>query len=779
MPEEKRDQPDHITTAHAIGEGTFLAALMDALPVPTAWTTLDGKIEYLNCTFITTFGYTLAEIPTLTAWAERAYPDPVYRQELLEAWLRESEIARRNNVHMASREVRVVCKDGSVLTMRVDGVVVYGRMLVTLTNITEYKRVEERLRKEQSFTDTIINSLPGPFYVVDLKGQLVRWNKFDVLKSLSDEQIRERSVLSFMHPDDRPRVIKALERAFSEGYGQAEARIVGPDGSTKEYLFTGKRMDTPEGSYVVGTGLDMTERRNAELSIRSARDYAQNLIETANAMVIGLDTNGNIIVFNKAAEEITGYTAAELKNRNWFEVLVPISQYPEVWDIFNKMQSGRLPKKFENPIRTKSGEERYIIWNNSEVHENGRLTGTVSFGIDITERRVLEEQLRQAQKMEAIGLLAGGIAHDFNNLLNIIIGYSDIVLRSLEPGTQTHQDLSEIKKASRQAAQLIAQLLAFSRKQRLEPSAVDLNNLINDMRQMLQRLIGEDIRLETRLAPAVSPVFIDQNQKEQIIMNLVANARDAMPEGGALTISTCNITLNETEASACVDAKPGNYVCLMVTDTGMGMDPETRERIFDPFFSTKKPGKGTGLGLSVIYGIVRQHGGWISVESEPGKGSTFRVFLPQFDSEYVGPVAENMAGVDLPRGAGERILVAEDNEDIRRVAVRVLSDHGYVVDAVANGSEARAALAIGHEAYALLFCDSVLPDCSGISLAEELQNIRPGLRILVTSGYFDEKAHGEKIRKNRYCYIQKPYDMRQLLVAVCDALADTEEKGGR
>jgi signal transduction histidine kinase len=384
--------------------------------------------------------------------------------------------------------------------------------------------------------------------------------------------------------------------------------------------------------------------------------------------------------------------------------------------------------------------------------------------------RQSQEQLLQSQKLEAVGQLAGGVAHDFNNLLTAIIGFSQLGLDQLAENDPLRRNLDEIKNASERAASLTRQLLAFSRKQVMQPQVLDLNSVVPDMEQMLRRMIGEDIELRTALQPDLGNVKADPSQMEQVIMNLVINARDAMPSGGKLTIETVNTDLDETYARHHVAVVSGAYVMLAVSDTGIGMDEETQNHIFEPFFTTKELGKGTGLGLSTVYGIVKQSGGTIWVYSEVGKGTTFKIYLPRVDEraeEYKNPVA----AAQLPKG-NETILLVEDADLVRRLAKEVLENNGYRVQEAATGTDA---LRIGEqtqEPIDLLLTDVVMSEMSGRELANRLTSLRPEMRVLYMSGYTDDAIVHHGVLDEGINFIQKPFSPYGLALKVREVLSD-------
>jgi len=378
------------------------------------------------------------------------------------------------------------------------------------------------------------------------------------------------------------------------------------------------------------------------------------------------------------------------------------------------------------------------------------------------EKEKVQAELLQAQKMEAIGILAGGIAHDFNNLLTAIQGCADVAMLELEKSHIVYRDLQEIQSASGRAADLTRQLLLFGRKQPLKYDLINLDQLIENLLKIFHRLIGEDIGISIDFEPDLWNVNADRGSMEQVIMNLVVNARDAMPDGGKLTLKTENIVLDKPAARLIPEAKPGKFVCFSVSDTGMGMDQETIRHIFEPFFTTKGVGKGTGLGLSVIYGIIQQHNGWIHVYSEPGQGSIFRVYLPAvFDKEEQSDIEK--AGKKFPKGNGERILIVEDEEMVRSFTRKALVKNGYKVFTAANVNEAKRVFTSNNRDFELLFSDVVLPDGNGIELVDQILSEKPQIKVLLASGYTDKKSQWPLIKKRGFEFMQKPYDLGDLL----------------
>ena len=475
-------------------------------------------------------------------------------------------------------------------------------------------------------------------------------------------------------------------------------------------------------------------RKRTEEALHRSEARARRLVES-NIIGIGIgDLSGKLIDANGAFLKILGYTSEEvLSGEVRWDTMTP----PEYREIDRRateqLNSTGVASPWEKEFIRKDGSRVPILIGATTLAAEGGGVEGVFFILDLSERKQLEGQLRQAQKMEAIGLLSGGIAHDFNNLLSVILGYSEVLLDRPEVDGQTRHQCEEIKKAGERAASLTRQLLAFSRQQVLEPRVLNLNTVVAETKKMLQRVIGEDIDLQTALDPTLGSVRADPGGIEQVIMNLAVNARDAMPGGGKLVIETSNAEPDQQYALHHVPFAPGRYICLAVTDSGVGMDEQTRARIFEPFFTTKEVGKGTGLGLSTVYGIVKQSGGYIWVYSEPGNGSVFKMYLPRVDEpvQCVRP-EESVAG--LFRGT-ETILLVEDEQAVRMLTRCLLEQNGYTVIEAGDGSEALEIARRRTDPIDLLLTDVVMPGINGPTLACSLSSIHPETKVLFTSGY--------------------------------------------
>jgi PAS domain S-box-containing protein len=495
----------------------------------------------------------------------------------------------------------------------------------------------------------------------------------------------------------------------------------------------------------------------------------------AEGLIIA-DADGNLIEWNPAALRLHGFDTVE-------EVQAHLSEFTKVFALFwpdgtpvplsdwpmSRLLRGEAVTDWELHLRRlDTGQEWDISYSGAQVvGPDGRADMVLLSTRDVTDRKRLEAELRQAQKMEAVGQLAAGVAHDFNNLLTVINGYGEILQDTLPAGSQERDLAAEMVRAGERAAGLTRQLLAFSRQTVIAPRVLDVNTVVADVEKMLRRVIGEDVRLATSLQPGLGSVRADPGQLEQVLLNLAVNARDAMPTGGRLTISTREVFLDEDYARAHRDAHPGQYVQLSVADSGHGMDDATRARLFEPFFTTKGPGKGTGLGLATVYGIVTQAGGLVTVDSAPGAGATFRVHLPV--AEDTARPEESQAGISTTPGT-ECVLVVEDEPAVRALARQVLESYGYTTLVAGDGQEAVRVCADHYGPIHLLVTDVVMPGAGGRVLAERLRTLRPGMRVLFMSGYTDDAVVRHGVQHAEVHFLQKPFRAAALARKVREVL---------
>jgi two-component system, cell cycle sensor histidine kinase and response regulator CckA len=521
-------------------------------------------------------------------------------------------------------------------------------------------------------------------------------------------------------------------------------------------------------------------RKIAEANLRDSEERFRVLFESSpDACYMGT-AEGRYIDINRAAEEMLGYSREEVKGKSAYElgILHPES-YAAGARMMAECQAGAASSPTELVLLHRDGREILIESRLVFVRLKNE-TALLSTGRDITarkqaetERRRLEEQLRQASKMEAVGRLAGGVAHDFNNLLTGIRGFTDLVLSGVSEGDPAHADLLEIQRATQRAAALTGQLLAFSRKQVVDPTVLDLNKLLLSAMRILERLIGEDVQIEFQPGTDLGSVRVDPSGIEQVLINLAVNARDAMPQGGVLGIATSAVQIDAAFCGEHIDARPGPYALLSVTDTGLGMSEGVLSHLFEPFFTTKGPGRGTGLGLSIIYGIVQQSGGFVHVESGVGKGSAFRIYLPVVADKP--QVSAHPSEADVPRGS-ETILIVEDEVLVRDLVRKFLEGLGYRVLSAARCAEALA-LAAESGPIELLLSDVILPHMNGRQIYEKLLTQTPQLKVLFMSGYTENIIAPHGVLEAGFHFVQKPFSLRDLARKVREALDGREENG--
>jgi len=508
--------------------------------------------------------------------------------------------------------------------------------------------------------------------------------------------------------------------------------------------------------------------RTAQLE--AERDWAHRYLDIADVVLVALDRDGCVTMLNRKGCELLGFREEELIGESWFEQCLPEEHRERTREGFRGLMTGELEpmESFENPVTTRGGQERLIAWRNSILREaDGKISGTLSSGEDITERRLLEEQLLQAQKLEAIGQLAGGVAHDFNNILQAMFIQLELALDPKTSVDEVRHHVDGIREGANSAAALTRQLLAFSRRQVLQARDLNVSELVSGVMTMLRRIIGEDVRLELSVAGDLPVVRADPDQLRQVIVNLCVNARDAMPDGGTISLGAEPVRLSEDEAEARGLPGAGEYVELTVADTGHGMDAETLGRVFEPFFTTKAPGRGTGLGLSTVYGVVCQHGGAVFARSAPGAGSTFHVCLPASESPAT---TGSPAGNETLLCGIETILLAEDDEIVRELAAEVLTRAGYTVLSAADGQEAVEVYEAHGDEIDLALLDVVMPGLGGPQVLDRLRAKSPLLPALFSTGYSKETANPRFTLAAGVRMIQKPYRLQALLTAVREIL---------
>ncbi len=515
-----------------------------------------------------------------------------------------------------------------------------------------------------------------------------------------------------------------------------------------------------------------TERARSQEALRRTEAHllqAQAIARLGSWEVVAPDTSAQEYVWSDEVYRIFGVEKDTFQpSRDTFLATVHPDDREKLEAAMARFRSTGRPLEVEHRILRPDGTVRYVREHaDRTVDKAGKVIRMIGIVQDITDYKQLEEQFLQAQKLESLGRLAGGVAHDFNNLLTVIDGYSDLLLQSVGERDPLRESILEIRKAGESASALTRQLLVFSRKQRVQAQPVDLNSVVSDSRNMLQRLVGEDVQLNIRQDPLLGTTVADPGQMQQVIMNLVVNARDAMPHGGSIFLGTANADLDDQYGERHPDVKPGSYVMLSVSDTGIGMTEEVKNRIFEPFFTTKPKGIGTGLGLATVYGIVKQSGGWIWVYSEPGKGTAFKIYLPRV--EPVKTAAAGKETIPLVEGTAT-ILLVEDQPEVRRLAAIVLRSHKYTVFEAADAQEALAILQQAPGPIHLLLTDMVMPGLSGPELLEKVKRFYPGIKVLFMSGYTEHVILKNGVIAGDAAYIDKPFTARSLAEKVREAL---------
>jgi PAS domain S-box-containing protein len=629
-------------------------------------------------------------------------------------------------------------------------------------DLDRHRRAEERLRRSASLLADAEQVADLGCWEWDVSGNTLSWS--DELRRIYGLSVGDRvdgfeDYLARVHPQDRGRAQAKVERALRERSPFSfEERIVRPDGSVRVLRSAGTVLLDGQGhaARLCGVCQDVTEVRQAEAALHS-------IAENVPDVLARFDRQLRYVYVNRQIESRTGLRAEVFPGRTNAELGVPLDLVA-LWDgaALKAFESGQTVSiEFTCPIAIGPGyfEARMV----PELGPSGEVETVLAVVRDVSERKRLEAELLLAQKMEAVGRLAGGVAHDFNNLLTVITGYADLLLLELAENDPRRTSAAEVKKAASRAAELTAQLLAFGRRSLVAPRVLDLNAAVIDAERMLCRLIGEDIDLNFHLGHRVGQVRMDPGQLVQVLVNLAANARDAMPRGGRLTVATCVVGPPGLPAGL----TPGRYVALSVADTGEGMSEDVKARIFEPFFTTKEIGRGTGLGLASVYGIVLANGGHVEVDSAPGAGSTFRMYLPCCDA-----LAEDQPQAEPARAGrgGETLLVVEDDEAVRAVIRLVLSQRGYTVLEASDAASATEVCGRHGGSVHLLVTDVVMPGAGGRELAERLTAHRPAMKVLYLSGYAADAVLRYGVQGTEVAFLQKPFTPQELALRVREIL---------
>ena len=789
--ESKRVEGEHIK------EASFLTAVLDNIEEAIIICDKKGRIIRLNEAARRLHG--LSEKPiSLEQWS--AHYD-LFKMDGITPLPKEDiplfRALKGENVKNAEIVVAPKRKDAFVLVCNGQALIdeeggIMGA-LVVMRDITERKRTLEKLGEERTLLQNIADSIFDLVALTDLEGNIKFMGASHSILQYDLEFLIGRNVLEFVHPDDLPRIESVFrntlagipkkdEQAVSDyRYRRADGVYIwletvgkiirGNNGEPKELLFCTR---------------DVTDRKRAEEALRNSEEKHRRLFETMTQGVIYQSPDGSIISANPAAEDILGLSFEQMKGKTshdprWAMILEdgsPVSgdQHPSMTALKTGKKKGPVTRGVLNCAKN---DYVWLSITAIPLFEEG---GSVPFQVyatfsDITDQKIAEDekkklqaQLTQAQKLESVGRLAGGVAHDFNNMLGIILGHAELALKVTDPSSSMHMDLMEIVTAVHRSAALVKQLLAFARRQTIDPKILDLNESIEKILKMLRRLIGENIDLSWTTCKELWPVKLDPSQLDQILANLSVNARDAISGVGKVTIKTANISLDDSYTADRPGFEPGDYVMLSVSDNGSGIHKDIIGEIFDPFFTTKDVGEGTGLGLATVYGIVKQNNGYINVHSEKGKGSTFEVYLPRYTGKGV---IDSLQDVKKPVSVGvETVLVVEDEPTLLPVVKTMLEKSGYKVISAGSPAEAMEIPGDHGKKIDLLLTDVVMPGMNGREFADHLKSTWPDLKVLFMSGYTEDIIAPQRIQEQGVCFLQKPFSMQELALKVREVLDD-------
>ncbi|BCS53726.1 PAS domain S-box protein [Geobacter sp. SVR] len=605
----------------------------------------------------------------------------------------------------------------------------------------EKDRAQEELRESEARFRSITETAADAIISVDEDGRIIFCNRSAADMFGYEHTDLPGRLLEVLIPEKSRKAHRAGVAAWKAAgggcsAGQISTMALRSDGREFPVQFSLSSWTGQDGAYCYTAIIrDITTLKHAEQMRQLSEQRFREVLKNINLVAVILDPLGNIEFCNDFLLDLTGWKHDEVIGTDWFERFVSTDMRATRKGLFTSgILNGDLSYNLEYPILCRSGASRTIVWNRTLLRNaDNVVAGVASIGIDITDKQQLEIQLRHAQKMEAIGQLAGGVAHDFNNILTVILGYCTLMRQNAVADSETRFNLDQVIVSAERAANLTQGLLAFSRKETLNSQPHNLNEIVRNLQRFLIRIIGEDIRLESVCCDKPLRVFVDQAQIDQVLMNLATNARDAMPKGGLLNITTSECDLDAAFVERHGEGVPGRYALITVVDTGSGMDEEIRKRIFEPFYTTKDVGKGTGLGLSIAYGVIKQHNGFITVSSEPGRGTTFKIYLPLLGQE---PVAHgrDYSAPSLGPG-GETILVVEDEPAVRKIVETVLRQFNFEVILAVDGQDGIEKFKANREKVELVLMDIIMPGLNGREAAEKIQQLKPGVKILFISGY--------------------------------------------
>ncbi len=753
----------------------YYRLLFDLTPLPTfVYDQETFAFLNVNRAALEWYGYSLEEFLSLQV-SELISPE---RFERLQA-----ELKKNRQLPLIQESLQHRRKSGEWADVEVSAYTVefQGRMsrLVIVNDITERVKSEARLRQAEEFYHTLFDNLPLPAWVYDWDSLMF----LDVNQAAingygySREEFLRMPITEIRTPEEGAELLKHFKKLSDEPENSQP-----PLKHWRHITKRGEAIDVEVDTFPISFGNhdanivianNITERRKLEQGLRESLRRFREIYETASEGIFIADFQGNLLSFNDSVVRLMGYTREELTHKN-IRDLMPPEDFEYVNMIVNRdLKDARDNTMYEASCVDKSGKRFLVEFSASLVFENGKAIGMQGIGRDVTERKRLEEQLLKIQKLEALGRLAGEVAHSFNNSLTVIQGFTTLLKRS-DPGTEKQKKyLENIYQAGEDAARLTAQLLAFSRKQITEPERLNLNEVLIGMGDMLRVALGEGITLEMFPAPDLETIESDQSQLRQVLMNLVLNARDAMPDGGSILIST-KVVCSASDPNLSKTNPASRYVKLTVADTGTGMTSQTQRHLFEPFFTTKPEGQGTGLGLFTAYGIVKQSGGFIEVSSQLGKGAQFDLYFPVSEEKKSSTVVHKESG-ENSTGSGA-ILLVEDEPVVRSLVTEILTDCGYRVVTARNGKEALTFVQENKVALDLILTDVKMPGMDGVTLARLVTELNPAIKILFMSAYTEETAAIQHELRNGRQFIQKPFIPENLLRKIQESLANAEAR---
>jgi PAS domain S-box-containing protein len=763
----------HDTQLRLIAERTLAHAVQQQMPVGVVVAEVpSGRLISVNAQMTEIFRTSFTPSPDLHSYNEWVG----FRESGTPMSPLEWPLARTvvTSAVVRGEEIRIVRGDGTDGYIRMSSAPVHdaeGKIVAAVAivvDVTDQRRAERAVRTTDERFRFVARATNDVIWDWDIKTNALVWND-SVEHVFGHKQNKIFPEIQWwydhLHPEDRERVVAGIHGVLDHGgtSWSDSYRYRRADGTYANVMDRGyiARDNVGTATRMIGAMTDVTERSRSEAAIR----FQAQLLNAVQQAVVATDPDGLVIFWNAFAENLYGWAAEEAVGKPIHE----LTPSPFLRDHGGEIgQRGTSAESWtgEYLVQGKSGKAFPALLTTAPVRDaRGVVVGYVRVSIDLTERRNLEEQFRQSQKMDAVGRLAGGIAHDFNNLLTVIRLNTEIIMDGFDPTDPRSEDVKQIRSAAERASSLTKQLLAFSRKQILQPRVLDMNSVVATVEPMLRRLIGDDVAIVSTCS-ARGYVVADPGQLEQILVNLVVNARDAMPQGGTISIETRNTELDETYTSEHAPVLPGRYVMLGVSDTGIGMSVDTREHAFDPFFTTKEAGKGTGLGLATVYGIVKQSGGYVWIYSEPGHGTTLKIYFPEVSAAAAFQPAEYKPGVTTAARGSETILLVEDEPAVRGLASRILEKQGYRVLSAQHGREAMDIASREQGNIDLVLTDVVMPGMNGRGLVERLAGIRPTMKSLYMSGYTDDDIIRRGFIEPTKSFLQKPFTSEALLQTV-------------